>query len=835
MDSDQGISISITTDAELAAVQRARAEYARMAAQFKQAGKDVTELNKLLGDCDDALESNASKILQRRQELEKMIQLGAKAGADVTDQIDEYDKLAQSEEGVAIGLDKMANGAQVAGTAMQVADTKGKAFGIGVNKLIKSMKGFAHMIPGLNIALRFLGGSMMATMGAIMAVGMAVQKVQEHFKKLEEEYKKFSEEAAKPMRDNAKAQEKALDEQRAAMDRVDAKLIETIGHHKTMAEAMKEEEDGIKRAAKAREELASVAREAETFELEALKEKKLVSVEDFERRKAEIEARARKDKFEREQALERELLAAREKVAEEWEREGRGKARAEWKAKGESAAAAQARVEGMVTPEARKAEVARIDALRQKAIKRHEAAQKDIKAAESGGWAGANIPAVRAIAAKAKEDLDLLQFQYDQAVGMEQGYGEERRDRMSEARLAESEFKAAEGTYLGGEATAAKVRQDAALKRAELSAEAGAFGATEAARAKLQARKFNFQDWMRRRSGQGVQSGERRMRFRWVEEAVALGKMSRDQGDRLLRGLRDSPEEKDTLLAALKTDYDSGLVGADDYQRARLQLLTQAPPDYRTIYYGWDRVFRETARTGRVPEGWGFAEGGYTGDGPPGQVAGAVHKGEFVIPAAVVNTMPQLKGLRRGAMSAATNPRNPFNVSVTSPPSQWPPLSSTMPAPADAFFGPTLPMDARRSRPGRPVYHSAQYANMVFAAEQERARYRRQLAARDMAGVGSDLFPATHALGAFHADGAPMSREADHADTMARIHRRNLAPNAVRTVFAKAAPVAAPHGAGGATLFQVADSMSHMAGLMRQVAQEMASIEAQMRNAARPM
>lgn len=39
----------------------------------------------------------------------------------------------------------------------------------------------------------------------------------------------------------------------------------------------------------------------------------------------------------------------------------------------------------------------------------------------------------------------------------------------------------------------------------------------------------------------------------------------------------------------------------------------------------------------------GFARGGYTGDGPRDQVAGLVHKGEFVLPASVVD------GIRRGS------------------------------------------------------------------------------------------------------------------------------------------------------------------------------------------
>lgn len=54
----------------------------------------------------------------------------------------------------------------------------------------------------------------------------------------------------------------------------------------------------------------------------------------------------------------------------------------------------------------------------------------------------------------------------------------------------------------------------------------------------------------------------------------------------------------------------------------------------------------------------GFAEGGYTGDGHPSQVAGIVHAGEYVIPANRVNssTMPLLHALRSGALADAAAP-----------------------------------------------------------------------------------------------------------------------------------------------------------------------------------
>lgn len=51
----------------------------------------------------------------------------------------------------------------------------------------------------------------------------------------------------------------------------------------------------------------------------------------------------------------------------------------------------------------------------------------------------------------------------------------------------------------------------------------------------------------------------------------------------------------------------------------------------------------------------GFQRGGYTGDGPPGEVAGVVHRGEYVVPAPIVQQV------RRGMGGGGTTVINNFN------------------------------------------------------------------------------------------------------------------------------------------------------------------------------
>ena len=71
---------------------------------------------------------------------------------------------------------------------------------------------------------------------------------------------------------------------------------------------------------------------------------------------------------------------------------------------------------------------------------------------------------------------------------------------------------------------------------------------------------------------------------------------------------------------------------------------------------------------GSVKAASGFAEGGFTGSGGRFEVAGLVHRGEFVVPAPAVQALglPFLESLRTGAASRlpAANSGAPLNVIV---------------------------------------------------------------------------------------------------------------------------------------------------------------------------
>lgn len=62
--------------------------------------------------------------------------------------------------------------------------------------------------------------------------------------------------------------------------------------------------------------------------------------------------------------------------------------------------------------------------------------------------------------------------------------------------------------------------------------------------------------------------------------------------------------------------------------------------------------------TGGSQFGWagaGYARGGYTGDGPENEIAGVVHRGEYVVPASVVRAMRQGGGSGRGGVTVINN------------------------------------------------------------------------------------------------------------------------------------------------------------------------------------
>lgn len=59
----------------------------------------------------------------------------------------------------------------------------------------------------------------------------------------------------------------------------------------------------------------------------------------------------------------------------------------------------------------------------------------------------------------------------------------------------------------------------------------------------------------------------------------------------------------------------------------------------------------------------GFQEGGYTGDGPAGQVAGVVHRGEYVIPAHRVRAyLPLLQAIHSGSLADLAAPAGPVSL-----------------------------------------------------------------------------------------------------------------------------------------------------------------------------
>lgn len=87
-------------------------------------------------------------------------------------------------------------------------------------------------------------------------------------------------------------------------------------------------------------------------------------------------------------------------------------------------------------------------------------------------------------------------------------------------------------------------------------------------------------------------------------------------------------KEKDEINRSLKKKYNF-TVNPDNYSVEEMKALNNGSA--RGVYGLRDKMIAN----GELPPGW--QTGGYTGDGNPNEVAGVVHKGEFVIPSKEVN------------------------------------------------------------------------------------------------------------------------------------------------------------------------------------------------------
>ena len=125
----------------------------------------------------------------------------------------------------------------------------------------------------------------------------------------------------------------------------------------------------------------------------------------------------------------------------------------------------------------------------------------------------------------------------------------------------------------------------------------------------------------------------------YAEQIAEAGKSGQQSADNFDKAFNDT---KALLKAKIQTDYSKeGQKSAESYgsgfNKGFVDYIGEGGPAagiWKAIL-GEERYNRWTSGKGLFYGGW--ATGGYTGRGDPDEVAGVVHKGEYVIPASQVN------------------------------------------------------------------------------------------------------------------------------------------------------------------------------------------------------
>lgn len=307
-DSDSELRIAITTDAELAALKQSKAELQGLLRTTEKNSEAAKGYARILEDVDKALDSSNAKLIERTQHLQKLIELGEKTGADVSNETAELKQLGEQAKQSGISISDFSNASDVAGAVVRQSTGQVKAFGLGFRQLNRSMSAFTKYVPGLSIALRFVSGGALASMAAIMLLGTALDKLMQHFKKAKEEAEKFFEEMGKPAVNAYKAAQEAADENAKSVRENAARIRELEDGYKTLAERMALYTEQAKLETQHRRADQTAVHERELKDLEALHEAKLITEDEYYRRSQALAAKAEEDKRQAERDAEQQEL-----------------------------------------------------------------------------------------------------------------------------------------------------------------------------------------------------------------------------------------------------------------------------------------------------------------------------------------------------------------------------------------------------------------------------------------------------------------------------------------------------------------------------------------------
>lgn len=633
-DNDQELRIQITTAAQLQAVQQSRKELESLRKQVGKNSEEFEKLTKQIEELDKATKSGSGALLKQREVLLKQQQALRASGVDSAD----LSKRLQENEEALTGLGvKLTENAAV----IQQADKHVKLFGMSHRQLHKAFHSLGRIIPGFNLAIRAMSGGIMAAMAGIMAFGMAVEKVRERIKQINEEMDEFAKEAAKSVTHAAKAHEEAVVEEARAMASLDAELIKITGHQKTLSEQSAESTKTLLEQSKAASEIVKAIQDDELSMLNELHAKKLMTEEEFQRKLNNLKAKFREENRKREEDEEKEVLKKKKEELEALKAE-----QAELKAKSEEAhkeaAAAKAKLTTKGTLEEHKERLKLAETRRDKVGGYIEAMDKGNMAAlplENQAYL-----ASMAVLGRANEGWSRQKEAFKtQHKGTENEVRLARRELDAftanqpkleyNAKFAEESASAARSKYMGNlQRTEALGTEIASSEKTAAIKKSGQAGASNI-EAEMRNRQAADNDYRAHLSGQPITSSAKKARTDAIDKAVRSGTITPDTAARLyamVNAIADAPSQGQ-MQEMIRRDFDSKSFATPEARESAFKAaVARLPrtPNYQQLYR---EVDKELGRL-KVPLS-GFSQGGYTGDGPKDEVAGVVHRGEFVIPA----------------------------------------------------------------------------------------------------------------------------------------------------------------------------------------------------------
>lgn len=156
-----------------------------------------------------------------------------------------------------------------------------------------------------------------------------------------------------------------------------------------------------------------------------------------------------------------------------------------------------------------------------------------------------------------------------------------------------------------------------------------------------------------------------------------------EENQKLIQKLADEREklrkEEDEKIQVEHRVHMAQMELSKAYHEAETAMIQARKDEYNELIANIKEAIRQAdilrSKGGNVGSVRGFADGGYTGDGGKYEIAGVVHKGEYVIPQSVLNTLkasmpnvlPTIEAMRTGRSVVHNSVNNSRSINLQSP------------------------------------------------------------------------------------------------------------------------------------------------------------------------